>query len=417
MNKKGLTIGMMFLVVSGILSSTLFFIFAYDPTFPAKLDDTGSTEQGIQEVVKANNQFALELYSKLNEDEEGNIFYSPYSIFSALAITYEGAGGQTAEEMESVFHFPEKSILRPNYAALFNSINRERTKYELRTANALWTHYDYTFIEDYTNRIESFYGGKATNVDFVSETEKSRQLINKYIEKQTKDNIKELIPPGSIDSMTRLVITNAIYFKGAWEWEFDESDTSEQEFTISSNNVVSTPMMYMDPEETKFNYANLEDLQILELPYKGDKISMLILLPKINLDAIEPSFTAEKLYEYKDQMHETSLDGIYLPKFEFDTKYFMKEALSSLGMPNAFEENANFSGMTTAEALHISRVIHQAYVKVDEEGTEAAAATAVGMFATSMPPIFSADHPFIFIIQDKETGNILFMGRVFDPTD
>ncbi len=388
---------------------------AYDPTFPSKLDDDGWTEQGIQEVVNANNQFALELYSKLNEAEEGNIFYSPYSIFSALAMSYEGAKEQTADEMELVFHFPEKSILRPNYAAIFNNINRERTNYEIRTANALWMQYDFPFIEDYTNTIECFYGGKATNVDFVSETEKSRKMINDYIEEQTKNKIKDILPLGSIDLFIRLVITNAIYFKGEWEWKFYESETREQKFRISPNNVVLIPMMSMNPGITKFNYANLKDLQILELPYKGDKISMLILLPKINLDAIEPSFTAEKLYNYTGQMQETCLDGIYLPKFEFNTKYFMNKMLSSLGMLNAFEKSANFSGMTTAGDLYISQVIHQAYVKVDEKGMEAVGATAV-LHKLGLSKLFIANRPFIFIIQDKETRNILFMGRFFDPT-
>ena len=177
--------------------------------------------------------------------------------------------------------------------------------------------------------------------------------------------------------------------------------------------------MHMTPDDVKFNYASLEDLQILELPYKGEKISMLILLPTTNLDTIEPSLTAEKLNDYKNQMQETDLEDIYLPKFEFDSKYFMKDILSSLGMPTAFGGTADFSGMTLAGQLFISEVIHQGFIKVDEEGTEAAAATAVIMELTSLPPPkpeFNADHPFIFLIQDQETGNILFMGRVTDPT-
>jgi len=218
--------------------------------------------------------------------------------------------------------------------------------------------------------------------------------------------------------MTRLVLTNAIYFKGVWEWEFDKSDTREEEFKITPTNIVKTPMMYMDPDKARFNYADTEDLQILELPYKGEKISMLVLLPTENLDSIESSLTAEKLNEYKFQMKETKLDSIALPKFELDTKYFMKDTLSALGMQTAFSGNADFSGMTGKKDLFIGFVIHQAYVKVDEEGTEAAAATAVGMKLTAVMPrnVFRADHPFIFIIQEKETGNILFLGRVVDPT-
>jgi serpin B len=321
--------------------------------------------------------------------------------------------------MKSVFHFPENDILRPNFAAIYNDVNKGNNAYELRTGNALWAQYDYKFLEDYTSRVEKYYGGKVANLDFKTETEKSRQTINNFIEQQTNDKIKELIPQGILDSMTRFVLTNAIYFKGTWEWEFDKSDTREQDFKITPTNIVKTPMMYMKPEKAQFNYADLEKLQILELPYKGEKISMLILLPTENLDAIEPSLTAEKLNEYKAQMKETKLDAVYLPKFEFDTKYFMKDTLSALGMPMAFTwPGADFSGMDGSNNLYISEVIHQAYVKVDEKGTEAAAATAViGKFGTAMPRnVFRADHPFIFIIQEKETGNILFMGRVTDPT-
>ena len=255
-------------------------------------------------------------------------------------------------------------------------------------------------------------------LDFVKETEKSRQTINSFIEEQTKDKIKDLIPKGYLDEMIRLVLTNAIYFKGIWEWEFDKTDTREQDFKITSTDIVKTPIMSMNPEEAKFNYAQTEDLQILELPYKGDKISMLILLPTENLHAIESSLTAEKLNEYKSQMEETKLSSISLPKFEFDSKYFMKNTLISLGMPTAFSDDADFSGMTGKQDLYISNVIHQSYVAVDEEGTEAAAATAVIMREKSavLENIFRADHPFVFIIQEKDTGNILFLGRVVDPT-
>jgi len=420
MNKKFLTIGIALLMVAGVTATTVLFLFPYQPDQPPQANDTGSTQQGVQEVVNANNQFAFELYSELNKVEDSNIFYSPYSISSALAMTYESAKGQTADEMKSVFHFPESNILRSNFAAIYNSINKRDKTYELRTGNALWVQQDYPFIENYLSTVENYYGGKAANLDFVRETEKSRQTINNFIEEQTNNKIKDLIPPGSLDSMTRLVLTNAIYFKGTWEWEFDKSDTSDQDFKITPTNIVKTPMMHMDPDKVKFNYTDTGDLQILELPYKGEEISMLIILPTGNLDSIETSLTAEKLEEWKSEMQETRLDAIYLPKFEFDTKYFMKETLSSLGMPTAFSEAADFSGMTLAEQLFISKVIHQAYVKVDEKGTEAAAATAVIIEATSAKPterkIFRADHPFIFIIQEKETGNILFLGKVVDPT-
>jgi serpin B len=432
MTKKILTIIIALLMVAAVTATAIYFLFPYQPDQPPKADDVGSTQNGIQEVVNANNQFAFDLYSELDKSEQGNIFYSPYSISAALAMTYEGAKGTTADEMKSVFHFPESNILRPNFAGIYNDINQGNKAYELRTGNALWVQNDFPFLEDYTSRVEKYYGGKAANLDFVSETEQSRQTINSFIEQQTNNKIKDLIPAGFINSMTRLVLTNAIYFKGTWEWEFDKSDTRDQDFKITPNNIVKTPMMYMNPDKARFNYADLDELQILELPYKGEKISMLILLPKQGEDydretgeVIKSEYTledielsSEKLNEYKSQMKETKLDSISLPKFEFDTKYFMKDTLSNLGMPTAFSGGADFSGMAGNKDLFISFVIHQAYVKVDEKGTEAAAATAVGMELTSAMPrnFFRADHPFIFIIQEKETGNILFMGRVTDPT-
>jgi len=428
-NAKAVVIVIALIAAAAIITAGLL-LYPYSPDKPPEADDTASTQQGIQEVVNANNQFAFELYSELDKSERGNIFYSPYSISAALAMTYEGAKGQTADEMKSVFHFPEYEILRPNFAAIYNGINEENNAYELRTGNALWAQQDYAFLEDYMSTVEKYYGGKAANLDFVRKTEESRQTINSFIEEQTNNKIKELIPPGVLNEMTRLVLTNAIYFKGTWEWEFDKSDTEDREFKITPDNAVQVPMMYMENDKASFNYADLEKLQILELPYKGDGISMLILLPKqgenydvetgdtitydYTLEDIELS--SEKLEEYKAEMHETKLDAIYMPKFEFETKYFMKDTLSAMGMPTAFG-NADFSGMDGTKDLYISSVIHQAYVKVDEEGTEAAAATAVVMELKAIMPrnIFRADHPFIFIIQERETGNILFLGKVVDP--
>ncbi len=418
MNKKTLAlIGIILIPLTVAATITLLFLYPYNPKQPPKTDETNWSRNGVQEVVNANNQFALELYTELSKNGKENIFYSPYSIFAALGMTYEGAKGDTKDEIKSVFHFPEDSILRPNFAKIYNEINKNEEDYELRTGNALWIQKDYPFLEDYINIIEKYYGGKASNLDFIKETEKSRQTINNFIEEQTNGKIKDLIPKGVLDPLTRLVLTNAIYFKGTWQWEFNPKNTEEVDFKITPTDIVKVPMMYMKPEKAKFNYADLEDLQILELPYKEEKISMLILLPKDNLENIKP-LTIEKLKEWKSQMKETTLDEIYLPKFEFDTKYYMKETLIDMGMPTAFGMDADFSGMDGTKWLYIKEVIHQAFVKVDEKGTEAAAATGVVMELKSLLPsnIFRADHPFIFIIQQNDTGNILFLGRVNDPT-
>jgi serpin B len=419
MNKKFILIGLGVILFAGVATAAVLFLFPYDPTQPPGADDTGFTQTGTQEIADANNRFAFDLYSQLDKSESENIFYSPYSISAALAMTYEGAKGQTASEMKSVFHFPESNLLRPNFAAIYNEINKKDKPYKLSTGNALWIQKDYKLLEEYLLTVEKYYGGKAANLDFAGEPEKSRQTINTFIEQQTANRIKDLIPQGILDAATKLVLTNAIYFKGTWVWEFDKANTQEQDFKITPTNIVKTPMMHMDIEKAKFNYADVGKLQILELPYKGDEVSMLVLLPTGNLDAIESNFTIEKLNEWKGKMKEEKLDAISLPKFEFDTKYFMKETLSAMGMPTAFGDAADFSGINGTRNLFIDQVIHQAFVKVDEKGTEAAGATAVIMKEVAAPlqrKVFNADRPFVFVIQEKDTGNILFLGRVADPT-
>ena len=385
MNKKLIVIAAVLLLIGGVAAIGLY-LYPYLPSQPPRADDAGSTPQGVQDVVNANNKFAFELYSELNKVGDGNIFFSPFSVSSALAMTYEGAKGQTGDEMKKVFHFPENSILRPNFAAVYNEINKGDKAYKLSTGNALWVQKDYQLLGDYTLAVEKYYGGKAANLDFVGDTENSRQTINSFIEEQTNNKIKDLIPAGVLDANTRLVLTNAVYFKGTWTWEFDKSDTRDEDFKIIPTNFVKTPMMFMEPDKARFNYAETEELQIIELPYKGDKISMLILLPSDNLDSLEPSLTVEKLSEFKAQMKETKLEAIFLPKFEFDSKYFMKDKLIALGLNTAFTDSADFSGMTGDKDLKIGSIIHQAFVKVDEEGTEAAAATAVIMQPTSINP-------------------------------
>jgi serpin B len=416
MNKKLYKTGTIFL----ILFLGLFFTACKQgPSVPA-VDDSQATTEGLGAVVNANNQFALELYSKLNEKDDGNIFFSPYSISTALAMTYEGAKGQTADEMQKVFHFPEDAnVRRPAFAKIYNLLNSGSKDYKLNTANALWAQKDYAFLPEYLGLVEKYYGGRTTNLDFIGETEKSRQIINTWVEEQTNDKIKDIIPPGTLSSLTRLVLTNAIYFKGTWVKEFEKSKTKEQNFKVSADKNVQVPMMRRTDKDAKFNYYENEELQVLEMLYKGEELSMLVLLPKDdNLQKLEDSLTLEKIAEWKNGLSERKID-VYMPKFTFETKYFMANTLAEMGMPIAFSpEQADFSGMTGNRNLFISAVIHQAFVEVNEEGTEAAAATIVVMGKTSAGPMdyFRADHPFIFIIQERETGSILFIGRVVDPT-
>lgn len=420
MNKK---INFILLAVVAIVGVAALYYFrdqsptSSDEPAPVVTDDKEATPAGINSVISANNQFAIDLYSELKNSDK-NIFFSPYSISTALAMVYEGARGKTAEEIQSVFHFPTDSNLRhSSFAAIHNQLNKPDSKYKLSIANALWAQKDYKFLSDYLTILQQYYAGKATNVDFINSTEESRLIINKWVEDETNQKIKGLFPQGSLNSATRLVLTNAIYFKGTWVKQFEKSQTRDEDFRLSSASTIKVPMMRRTDENAKFNYAETSDLQVLEMLYEGDKLSMLILLPKgDNLSLLENSLTLDKINGWRNELREQSVD-IFIPKFTFDTKYSMNDTLTKMGMPTAFADGADFSGMDGTLDLFIQQVIHQAFVDVNEEGTEAAAATGVGVGKTAMPQKFEfrADHPFIFAIQDKENGNILFLGRVINP--
>jgi len=378
-----------------------------------------STPKGVAAVVSANNQTAFDLYAQLQKSSPGNIFFSPYSISTALAMTYEGARGDTASEMQKALHFPATDILEPNSAAILASLNQKNASYKLKTGNALWIQKNFSLLSSYVSAVQKYFGGKAANLDFAADPEKARTTINKYIAEQTANKIKNLIPPGNIDPLTRLVLTNAIYFKGEWHWQFDRKETYKARFTISPGKTVQAPMMTMKPEKALFKYANTDGMQILELPYKGGRLSMLILLPHKDLHSIASSLTADRLKSDLARMKQTHLDEISIPKFELRIRYDLKSALEALGMKAAFLPNqADLSGMDGKRDLYVQFVLHQAYVKVDEQGTEAAGATAVGIVTTAERPetTFLANHPFIFLIRDKTNGNILFFGKVVDPT-
>ncbi len=390
-------------------------------------NDTGATASGIKSVVDANNQFAFELYSRIGAPNQ-NLLFSPYGISSALAITYEGAREETADEIKQVFHFPkEDSARRPAFARLYNLINAPTGDYQLSTANALWIEDTYPLLQEYVRVASEYYAARATNLDFIRNAESSRVTINNWVEAHTNDKIKNLIPQGAVDPMTRLVITNAVYFKGKWALEFDPKNTHEEDFQVmpsdpikSSPDYVKAQMMHLYGENAIFNYTENYDLQAIELNYEGGEVSMLILLPKgLSTGGIESYLEPGKLARLRDQMKTEKLGEVAIPRFNFETQYELDSELSAMGMPIAFSPgNADFSGMDGTKDLYISKVIHKAFIEVNEEGTEAAAATAVIMALTSMPEhkTFRADHPFVFVIQEKKTGAVLFLGRVADPT-
>jgi len=419
MKPKKLIISLIVLIAVIVIGALLYKPATETTPSAPPVDDSGATTEGIDSVIEANNRFALEFYQQI-KDEPENLFFSPYSISTALAMTYEGARGQTAQEMQSVFHFPEEdSARRPAMAAVYNQINQEDSQYQLNTANALWAQQDYSFLDEYTEVIEQYYGGRVTNLDFIREAEKSRKTINDWVAEQTKDKILDLIPAGVLNALTRLVLTNAIYFKGQWLTQFDEEKTIEEDFRVSPEKTIKVPMMSLANEETEFNYLETEKLQILEMPYDGEELSMLVLLPREDdLAALEESLNPDNLNQWREMLNQQPVN-VFMPKFTFETKYFLKQDLQEMGMPTAFSMQANFSGMDGTEDLFISKVIHQAFVEVNEEGTEAAAATAVVIELKAVKPsmaVFRADHPFIFLIQDNQSGNILFIGRVVNPS-
>ena len=376
-------------------------------------------EGDLKTIVAGNNQFCFNLYKSLAEKESGNIFYSPFSVTMAMAMVFEGARGWVAGEIQQVFQFSEDTKVRQeSFYSMYQQLNRKDAKYKLNIANALWVEKDYRLLTEYLKTIEKYYDGYATNVDFIGATEQARQTINKWVENRTNNKIKNLFPVGSLQSSTRLIITNAIYFKGTWVKQFDKKLTAEEDFWVNETKTTKVPMMRRTDPEAVFKYTETEELQILELPYEGDDLSMIIFLPREkSLNYLENNLTKEKFEEWKASLSERRVE-VYIPRFKFTCKYDLTISLGQLGMPNAFAPHCDFSGIDGTKDLYIQSVVHQAFVDVNEEGTEAAAATGVVVGITSVGPripVFRADHPFVFVIQEKATGNILFFGQVVEP--
>jgi serpin B len=372
-------------------------------------------------VVEGNNAFAIDLYNQLRT-QSGNLFFSPDSISTAMAMTYAGARGGTATEMAKTLHFtlpPQR--LHPAMGGLLGDLNGPHDGYQLRMANALWAQQGYTFLDDFLKLTNSDYGAGFKQVDFKDAAEAARLSINQWVEQQTDDKIKDLLQPGVLSSRTRLVLANAIYFKGDWQTQFDKAQTRDEDFHLSAVQNAKAPMMHRDGG---FNYFDGGTFQILEIPYKSAELSMIILLPNNvgGLFALEQSLTSPNTKQWVSQLRPVPKVILTLPKFKMTRQFELQDSLGAMGMTLAFDAHADFSGMTGNRDLFISAVIHKAYIDVNEEGTEAAAATAVVMrsmlarMQQPAPPVFRADHPFIFLIRDNRSGGILFMGRVSDPT-
>lgn len=371
----------------------------------------------------AINVFSFDLFKKLYSSSEGNVFYSPYSVFTALAMTYEGSNSDTAVEMRDVLNIEQDNESFHNYMKNLYILLNKNAEYDISTANALWIKKNLNLLKDYLSVIETYYGGVANETDF-SNPELAAGKINHWVENNTNGLIKDLIQSSHIDPLyTALILTNAIYFKGVWKIQFDPVNTTDRSFEIDSDVFIDVETMSLVNTKDYFNYTETEDLQLLELPYSGDDLSMIILLPKEKeLSEIIDSFDADQFKQLIESMNEEMVD-IYLPKFKYETSYGLNEPLIELGMANAFSSYADFSKITGARDLQISDVLHKAYIDINEEGTEAAAATAVIMVLTSNGNggssriVFDADHPFLYIVQHKETGTILFIGSVTNPAE
>ena len=384
-------------------------------------------KEEVVDVAEGNNAFACDLYAELTATGGGNVFFSPMSIRTALAMTYAGARGETAAQMARALHFGEGGdalhAAMGSYIADLNAGAGPRT-YMLAVANALWGQRGFEFLDGFLALNKEHYEAGLETLDFAGNSEGARRTINAWVEDKTNDKIKDLIPEGGVDSLTRLVLTNAIYFLGTWAEQFHRDVTKPMPFHAAPDREVEVPFMY---QQEHFRYAELDGVQVLEMAYKGGRLAMTIILPGEvdGLAAVEESLDGDKLGSLIEALGHSEVK-VYLPKFKIESSFSLADVLRKLGIVDAFiVDEADFSGMTLArtpdESLYISEVLHKTYVDVNEEGTEAAAATAVIMRAGAAPgppeepPTFRADHPFIFLIRDTHTGAVLFMGRLADP--
>lgn len=382
----------------------------------------GSGDSG--QLASDNRSFALGLFQQLR-GREGNLFFSPHSISVALAMTYAGARGATQQQMQQAmrFNLPAGS-LHPAFNALQLELAKrekdknddQQTHFKLSVVNALWGQSGYTFLPDFLDNLAQNYAAGIRLLDYKSDPDAARKVINDWVAQQTADKIKDLIPQPAIDRSTILVLTNAIYFNAPWLNPFQESQTAPGPFTLLNGSHVNVALMHIS---RSYSYAHKDGLSAIELPYAGGQVAMVVLVPDAGkFNEIEQGFSAAQWDAIRKEL-KTAQVNLALPKFKFSAEFKLNDPLVKMGMVDAFDVNkADFSGMDGSRSLFISSVLHKAFINLDEKGTEAAAATAVVVGLTSMPAEvveLKIDRPFLFLIQDKPTGEILFMGRVVNP--
>jgi serpin B len=384
----------------------------------------GNNKAELSAVVDGGDHFAFDLYGRLRAGQ-GNLFFSPASISTALAMTLAGAAGETATEMARTLHvqMPKEQLdeaMRDLLAAWKS--NEKKAGYQLQMANRLWAQSGQQFLPGFLAVTRDDYGAELARLDFVTQAEQARQTINKWVEDQTANKITDLIPSAALLKAARLVLTNAVYFKGDWTDPFDKSRTKDEDFHVAADRTIKAPLM---STRHRLSYAAADGMQILELPYGDRSLSLIAILPEKpgGLADLEGKLTFDNWRQWTGLLQPQEVI-VYLPRFKTTSQFELGRLLQSMGMVSAFVPHAaDFSGMTGNRDLYISAVLHKAFVDVNEEGTEAAAATAVVMVRASArplrptkPPVFRADHPFVFAIRDNRNGAILFLGRVADPT-
>jgi serpin B len=404
---------------------------------PVQEDNSG--EEALTELVRGTNGLAVDLYGRVRSEHQGqNLLASPVSVTTATAMAYAGARGETRDQMREALHYTlDDDALHAAFEALRSELDSrgddlddddlpssydaedDPVPFRLDLVNAVWGQAGYPFREDYLTLLADHYGGGLEEVDYASDPESARREINAWVADQTADRIEDLLPKGAVNELTRLVLTNAVYFLANWHHPFEENATSTQTFTALDGSTTEIPMM---SQTETVPYAEVDGVQVVDLPYVGKDVSMLVILPSEGkFDASERALDRSALARLVEALGARE-GSVSLPRFEFESSFTLEKTLEALGMPVAFDESeVDFSGVVDVERanenLYLDDVYHDTYIAVDEEGTEAAAATGAVMGVTEAPsdPFeFVADRPFLFAIRDRVTDAILFLGRVVD---
>ena len=392
-----------------------------DHSAPVNLRSLRLTANQLDDLASADATFGSELFAAAAGRSNGNIVMSPASIAIALQMAYAGARGRTAAEMAGVLHVPgvdptEVAAAASQLLAKLRSASKPNGPI-LSLVNQVWVQDGFPLTTSYQTAMSSGFGAAFRRADFSHDADGARQDINDAVASDTHNRIRDLLAPGTLDSTTRLVLTNAVYLQARWLYEFTKAETAPRPFHLANGTQVTTDTMH---QQEGFDYVHRDGYQAIVLPYVGGRLAMTVLIPDGSLKALLAKLRTTGVGAMTAGATYTQL-SLYLPRFRFDWSAELSHPLATLGMPTAFTTAADFDGISTAEKLRIAFVQHKAFIALDEQGTEAAAATAVGVFATGAMPntrkpvVVRADHPFLFAITDTKAGLPLFLGRVSDP--